>query len=217
MSQLKPPTIAERVAGNIVAESALTVAATIATGPYALLAPLLPLLVKSLASERQIKRIEEALVDIARILAANETQIHNLTDEQYKIINETVLALLQTTHFEKLKYLRAAIENALVMQDIQPQEATVLSRVVRDISAEEVSFVINNFSFEGFHLIATHPEQEFADNILRVNPASRDALIVSGLLSLGLLLPAEPTYDAPNVLRFSSIVAKLIALLKTKA
>jgi hypothetical protein len=214
MSQLKPPTVVERVAGNVVAESALTVLAAIAGGP---LAPLLPVLATSLASERQRARVEEALADIGRVLDAHTNQIRNLTDEQYKIINEVVLALLQTTHTEKLKYLRAAVGNALVLRDVEPQEATVLSRVVRDISAEEATFVIKNFSFDGFHLMAPPPGQEFTDNILRVNPASREALIVSGLLSLGLLLPAEPTYDAPNVLRFSSIVAKLIALLKTDA
>lgn len=129
-------------------------------------------------------------------------EIRDLTDEQYKIINETVLTLLQTTHSEKLKYLRTVIENATLMQDIQSQEAAILTRVVRDISAEEATFVINNFSFDGFHLMATSPEQHFTDNILRINPTSRDALKISGLLSLGLLSPAEPTYDAPNVLRF---------------
>ena len=61
--------------------------------------------------------------------------------------------------------------------------------------------------------MATAEGQEFTDNILRVNPASRDALIVAGLMSLGILVPAEPTYDAPNILRFSGIVAKLISLL----
>ncbi|MGH8729497.1 MAG: hypothetical protein ACREV9_15370 [Burkholderiales bacterium] len=214
MSQLKPPSIVERVAGNVVAESALTVLAAIAGGP---LAPLLPVLAKSLASERQRARVEEAFADIGRVLEAHEAQIYDLTDQQYKIINEAVLALFQTTHSEKLKYLRAAVGNALAMRDVQPQEATVLSRVVRDISAEEAAFVIKNFSFDGFHLMAAAEGQQFTDNILRVNPASRDALIISGLLSLGLLLPAEPTYDAPNVLRFSSVVAKLIVLLRTDA
>lgn len=214
MSQLKSPTAIERVAGNLVTESALTVLAAIAGGP---LAPLLPVLANSLASERQRVRVEQALADIGGILEAHETQIRDLTDEQYKIINEAVLALLQTTHTEKLKYLRAAVGNALTMRDVQPQEAVVLSRVVRDIAAEEAAFLVQHFSFDGIHLTAAPEGQEFTDNILRVNPASRDALIVSGLLSLGLLLPAEPTWNAPNVLRFSSVVAKLIVLLKTDA
>ena len=214
MSQPKLSSIVESVSGNIITESALTVLAAISGGP---LAALLPVLATSLANGRQKKRVEKALIDINLVLEKHAIEIRDLTDEQYKIINETVLTLLQTTHFEKLKYLRAVIENTILMQNIQPQEAAILSRVVRDISAEEAAFVINNFSFEGFHLIATSPEQQFADNILRINPASRDALKVSGLLSLGLLSPAEPTYDAPNVLRFSGIVAKLIVLLKSKA
>lgn len=213
MSQVKPPNRVEQSAGNVLTESALTAIAAVAGGP---LAALLPVLAKSLASKRQRVRVESALVEISRVLDAHESQIQDLTDAQYKLVNEAVLALLQTTQFEKLTYLRSAVTNALDMRDLRPQEATLLSRVIRDISAEEAAFVVKHFAFDGFHLMAAPEGQKFSDNILRVNPSSHEALLVSGLLSLGLVLPAEPTYGALNVLRFSGIVVKLIALLKPR-
>ncbi len=98
MTQLKPPTALERISGNVATESALTVVAALVGGP---LAPLLPVLAKSLASERQKARLELAFMDINAALEEHGEQIRDLSDEQYKIINEAVLALLQTTQMGK--------------------------------------------------------------------------------------------------------------------
>ena len=207
----KQQTALERATGHVAMESALTVLAAIAGS---LFAPLLPVLTKSLAAERQRQRVEKTLADISQILEEHDDKIRDLTDEQYKIINETILALFQTTHAEKLQYLRATVKNALSMRDIQPGEAIMLSRVVRDISPEEAAYLLQTFSYAGILLYAVPEGQEFAENILRVDPKSRDALMVSGLLSLGLLVPAESTYGAANVLRFSRVVAKLMVLMQ---
>lgn len=212
MTDLAKPTPLERISGNVLTESALTVFVAIAGGP---LAALLPVLSQSLAAGRQRKRVEEALSEVAEVLSKHRDQLDSLTDEQYKVINDTVLAFFQTTHTEKLAYLRAVIANALQSKDIQSQEAIMLGRVIRDISAEEAAFLLRTFQYQGIHLMAAEEGQKFDDNILRVNPSSKEALSVSGLMSLGLLAPAEPTWDAPNVLRFTAVVAKLIALLRT--
>jgi len=211
MTDLAKPTPLERISGNVLTESALTVFVAIAGGP---LAPLLPVLSKSLAAERQRKRVEEALSEVAAVLSRHQDQLDSLTDEQYKVINDTVLAFFQTTHKEKLGYLRAVIANTLQSKDIESQEAIIVGRVIRDISAEEAAFLLRTFQYQGIHLMAAEEGQKFDDNILRVNPSSKDALSVSGLMSLGLLAPAEPTWDAPNVLRFTSVVGKLIALIR---
>lgn len=211
MDEPKSPTVIEQAAGHVLTQSVLTIISVISAGP---LAALLPVLAGSLAAERQKARVELCLSEITSILSGHDQEIRNLSDEQYKIINETVLALFHTTEQEKLKYLRAIVANTLNVHDFKPQEATVLSRVVRDISAEEAEYVIRTFRYSGIHLMATEKGQEFSDNILRVDPHSRDAFIVGGLMSLGLLVPAEPTWNAPNVLRFSSIVVKLIVLLR---
>lgn len=211
MSKREDRSTLERATGSVVTESALTVLAAVAGGA---LAPLLPVLTKSLAAERQKARVEKALSEINQVLQDHGAEIRALNDEQYKIINETVLALLQTTHTEKLKYLRSAIENVLTMPEFLPEEAVILSRIVRDISAEEAAFLLRTFTHAGILLFALKEGQEASDNVLYVDPKSKDALIVSGLLALGLLVPGETTYGGPNILRFSGVVAKLIVLLR---
>lgn len=212
MSALNPPSKLERLAGNVATESALTVVGAMAGGP---LAPLLPILAKSLASERQRKRVESTLAEIGSVLAEQEEKINRLSDEQYKLINETVLAVLHTTHEEKLAYLRTVVRNSINTTNLRAEEAAILSRIVRDISAAEADFLLRTFQFVGIHLIETQAGEEFSDGILRIDPKSAEALTVSGLLSLGLLAPAEPTWDAPNVLRFTAVVAKLLVLLRS--
>lgn len=201
------PTAVERTAGSVPIEAAAAVVAALAGGP---LAAILPVLTKSLASERQRARVEQYLVDVSLMLQSHEERLRKLSDAQYKLINDAILASLQTTQAEKLEILRAAVKHALDMTEVEPQEAILLSRIVRDISAEEAGFVVRNFSYTGVHLSVRGASSE--DGILAVDPNSRDALIVSALLSLGVLTPGQPTLG--QILGFSSIAAKLIVLLK---
>lgn len=211
---LPKPTSLERVAGSLVSEVGLGALGAITGG---VLAPLLPILAKSLASERQRKRIETALTELTSVLEAHDAVLRDLSDEQYKLINETVLTLLQTTQEAKLKYLRAVVENCLTGAQLLPEEASVISRIVRDISAEEIAFLLRAFEYDGVALTEVpQPPEKQEDNILLVDPSSREALAVSGFLSLGLVASGDPTYDL-TPLRFTRIVAKLIALLKQNA
>lgn len=204
------PTALEKVPGNVITQSALTALATMAGGP---LAALLPILASSLAAERQKTRVQDTLAEIDKVLQAHEHQIRHLSDEQYKIVNEAILACLQTSHSEKLRYLRAAVRNAISIGDLQPHEATLLGRVLRDISADEAKFLLRTFNHEGILLFKAEG-QTAEDKILKIDPASEDALVVSGLVSLGLLVGGQSTYGGPNVLNFTKLVGKLIALLK---
>ncbi len=212
MPPLKSPTALERVTGNVATESALTYLASWAGGP---LAALLPVLSKSLASERQKARVEQTLVEINQILEKHDAEIRNLSDEQYKIINEAVLALLQATQAEKLNYLRTVVQNSLTLQDVLPQEAIALSRAIREISVQEVKFLMENFHYKNIMLIPASAGAKTSLDIIQIEPTSQEALVVSGLLSLGLLTPAQATIDNMGMLCFSEIVAKLIALLRT--
>jgi hypothetical protein len=145
------------------------------------------------------------------MLEAHERVLLELTDAQYKLINETILAVLQTTSDEKLSYLRRAIRNGLAMKDIRSEESVVLSRVIRDISAEEATFLFENFSHQRIQLGTTSGPA--APGVFVVPDGGRNELIVSGLISLGLLIPAGPTIDDQGVMRFSNSVAKVLALL----
>lgn len=209
MSRPRSPTAIERIAGNTATELALTAVAAIAGGP---LVALLPVLAKSLASERQKKRVEAELLSINALLNEQEAAIRGLTDSQYKLINEAILAVLQTTSSEKLAYLREAVRNAMSFRDIEPQEAIVLSRIVRDISAEEVVFLVKAFAYERVQLIEL--EEEHAPSVLTVQLSSPDARSVSGLVSLGVLASAGGTYADLGQLRFMPITSKLLALFR---
>ena len=212
MPSLKPASPLETVAGSTATEAALTVVGALAGGP---IAPLLPVLAKSLASGRQHSRVVAALASIDQTLKDHSSQLAGLTDEQYKLVNETILAVLHTTSEQKLSYLRIAVRNALALNDLLPQESVVLGRVVRDISGEEAAFLLANFEYERVQLAKTSGPHE--QRVLTVDPDSRAGLVAVGLISLGLLAPAEPTFDDSGLLRFSSIVAKLMVLLREPA
>lgn len=112
-----------------------------------------------------------------------------------------------------MHFLKNAVENSLYATDIKDQEAVFLSRIIRDISAEEAQFLISNFSYERIWLNETEPA-ESKRTTLAVKPNSPNGQVALGLLTLGLFTTAETTWDDSGLLRFTPIVAKLIALLK---
>lgn len=209
MSAIKPQSTVERISGSLAAEAALTAIAAAAGTP---LAALLPVLGKSLAAERQRLRVEATLHEMNEVLERHEDQLAKLTDQQFKFINETVLALLHTTSEEKMALLRNAVQNGLTAVDLPSQEAVFLSRIIRDISYEEAVFLLKNFKYERIWLNETTHDDE--RNTLVVKPSTSDGHVVLGLLSLGLVTTGEPTWEDSGHLKFSALVAKLIALIK---
>lgn len=203
----------ERISGNLVTESVLTTVAAVAGGP---IAPLLPVLAKSLAARRQQARVEAALTEMQQTLAAQEALVHTLSDEQYKLVNEAISAVFQTTQEAKLKLLRNVVANTLTTEVTSGREAAVLSRMVRDISVDEAGFLSANFSHSAIQILEPSSEMPLGEKILRVSPSSPDAAIVSGLLSLGLLTPAESTWGGSGLLRFTPYAAKLLAVLRDR-
>jgi hypothetical protein len=208
-SLLKPASKTETIMGSLPVEIALTAVSAIAGGP---LAALLPPLAKSLAAGRQKQRLETALIEVNSFLEKHEKALISFTDEQYKLINETILALLHTISEEKISYLKNAIRNVVELKDIESQEATVLSRVLRDISANEANFLFANFAYDRINVSSIEAEHKI--KVLNIKPDTHESLIVTGLVSLGILEKAEPTWDEGDLLRYSTITGKLIALLK---
>jgi len=209
MPSLPPATHLERITGSFATEGALTIVGALAGGP---LAALLPVLGKSLAAARQKARVEDALGEIDRLLRRHGEALNSFSDSQYKLVNEAILALLHTTSQEKMAYLKRVVENAISMTAMDGQEAIVLSRVVRDISADEAKFLCENFGYERVQVASADPQHEM--RVLNVKPGTANALVATGLVSLGILEAAEPTWNESGLLRYSTITAKLIALLK---
>ena len=210
MQNLPKPTVVEKVAGSLPIEGALTAIAAAAGTP---LAALLPVLAKSLAAERQKQRVERTLREMNAVLQAHSAELSLLTDQQYKFINEAVLALLHTTSEEKMAYLKNVVANGLKVVNLPDQEAVFLSRIVRDISAEEAQFLIANFGFERIWLNDSEPGEK-TRKTLAVKPSTQEGRIVLGLVTLGLVTTAEPTWDDSGLLRFTPLAGKLIALLQ---
>jgi hypothetical protein len=209
MTRTKPATAIEKISGHVTTESALALIGALSGNP---LAALLPVLGKSLASERQKKRVEVALLEVNQLLESHEKALRDLNDAQYKLINETLLAFLHSTSQEKLNYLRNPVRNGLAMPDLQPEEAVALARIVRDLSAEEANFLVRSFSFKRIQL-GKGTGQDTPDALV-IPLGGREELIATGLISLGLILPAGPTLDDSGLMRFSNVVAKVIALLR---
>lgn len=211
MSKKTPNNLVERVSGNVFTESALTL---FAAGSGVVLAPLLPILAKSIASERQKKRVDEALCKLTAKLEIHEELLKNITDSQYQLMNEVLSTLMQTVNDKKIALLLNAVENSLKNTELSDQESVFLSRIIRDISVDEIVFLKSYFQYHRVWLNETQlPENE--NKTLQITPESRDGQTALGLVTLGLLMQAEPTYDESGLLRFSPMVAKLIAVLKT--
>ena len=209
MHKLPKPSAVERVAGSLAIEVVGTMLGAWTGGVFA---PLLPILAKSIASTRQKERIEAYLIAVGTILEEHKAQLEKLSDSQYKVKNEAIAAAFQTTHDAKLLFLQHAVRNALFTKDLEPNEATVLSRVLRDISAEEAFFVVKHFGRQFVHISS---EANDSTEVLTVPSDTRDARTVGSLVALGLLVVGEPTFG--QQLRFSATAAKLIVLLRDAA
>jgi hypothetical protein len=212
MTTIPPSSRLERIAGSLPVEAALTTIGVAAGTP---LAALLPILGKSLAAERQKERVESTLREMNEILKQHARQLEELTDQQYKFINEAILTLLNTTSLEKMAYLRNVVRNGLNSSSLPDQESVFLSRIIRDISADEADFLIANFGYDRLWL----NEGEFGErrsNTLAVKPSTPEGKFILGLITLGLVTTAEPTYEDSGLLRFTPMASKLIALLRAK-
>ena len=208
MSRLDKPTKFELLTGNLIAEAGITALAAYLATP---LASLLPVLSKSLASGRHQKRVEKALFEINEMLTKHEKEIRNLTDAQYKIINETILTILQTVEEEKIKYLKSAIENNIIEDKVSMTSAYILSRILRDISVEEILFLINNRNYKMIFLGG----QSSHDDVINIDPHSNQGILFSGLIAMGLMVPGIPIMGTQGNYEFSPIVSKILEVIGT--
>ena len=210
-------TTLEKIAGSPITQSAATVIAAIDGGATA---ALLPVLATTLASERQKKRVDAAIADLNLQLKQNESALRVISDNQYKLINETVLTVLQTTCGEKIKHLKTAINRSIEMVDLKAQDAFQLSRLLRDISAEEVRFLIANFHYQTVQLcrnqeeISSEIDLPECKDIFYMTSDSPEGRIASGLVSLGLLVQAGTRVIDMGSYKFAPICSKLITLLR---
>jgi hypothetical protein len=209
---MEKPSMTEKIMGSSLTKGAATLLA--ATAPYAPIAAVfLPLLCDSFAHGRYQVRMEKTINELQAELAKNSEKIVGLSDAQYKFINETVATLLQTLEEEKLSYLKCAIRVCVHTPDMSHKEASVMSRIIRDISADEIRLLVTHSQSEGLALSSGDNEDDSQFILLKravLQDTPDNKILISGLHSLGLLVLDDNVFA--NTYAFSPIVGKLLAL-----
>lgn len=173
------------------------------------LAAFVPFLVQTLASGRQAQRLEKMFEELTALVESQSEKLKDLTDEQYKLVNEAISAAFYTVDKQKLTLLKNAVVKTINEPDIAVLTSEALSRALRDISAEEARFIVNNHCHSKL-TITSQEGLEGGSYIIR--PGSNEEILVAGLISLGLLFSKEPYMDIVNY-EWSPLVAKLVRLL----
>ena len=200
---IEKPTKLEKVTDSLVSQVGITAIAAYAATP---LAALLPLLSGTLASGRHKKRIEKALIEINKTLQDHAEKLENLSDAQYKIINECVLTILQTTEEEKIQILKRTVQNNIENETIPAGYVTQISRILRDITPDEIKYLVKN---QKYKKIIFDEETQINEELI-VATGTDDAILVSGLIALGLVVPRSSTIDNLGCYTFSPLVKKII-------
>jgi hypothetical protein len=217
------PTTAEKVMGNLPVSLAVTALA--AALPYVqseagiaavAAASLLPPLFNSVPDQRYKMRQDEWRNNVSQDLEKVPSQIASLTDDQYHLMNEIVGIASQTINTTKLEYLRTAVLNTVFMQDLASQEASLLGRLIRDISAHEANFVLEHF---GYDYVLVGSSSSSWINSFCVEENSDASLVVRGLAGLGLLVAVDDGnqmgfFGQGTFFTFSKMAGKLIVLLR---
>lgn len=206
-------TVLESIAGNPATKTAANALAVMGATitPWA---ACLPFLVDTFAAGRQRERLKAMSHELTEIINAHSQQLQHLSDDQYKVITESISAAFYTIDQDKLAILKNAAANALSDREAVANVADALSRVIRDISVAEAMFVVKNY---GYHLVAIseQPNDLSGDlHTLSVFPNSEDEIVLSGLLNLGLLYAKVPRLSGSVAFEWSPLVVKLLRLLK---
>lgn len=207
---MKEPTALEKLTGSLITQGGLAALAASVGTP---LAALLPVLAGTLAAGRHQDRVRNALADIENTLKAHQHKLDSLTDPQYKLMNEIVLAVLQNTEDKKVKYLRRAMIAGLEHSEISHTIATQVSRALRDMTAGELAFVIAHSE----KVIMSGPVSGDAEpDVKIIDRNSEEMIYVSGLMGLGVLNPAGSTMDDGGRYVFARFCATLKKLIENE-
>jgi len=176
---------------------------------------LIPVLNGQLAADRHKLRIEKVLSELDNKFREHEEKLNELTDNQFKLINEGVSALLRTVDEEKISYLKKAVLNTLDEEELDGHNSVLLSRVLRDISVVELRFLLRIKNYSEIILYEPDKKSENEDNRLVISPESGDAATLSGLFCLrylGLVAMTRSGYGGTVNYRVLQIAKRLAGL-----
>jgi len=205
-------TALEAVTSNVATKTAANAVAVLGA-TITPLAAFVPFLVDALAAGRQGKRLEAMFEELNQVLRSHSEQLQQLSDDQYKILNESISAAFYTIDERKLALLRNAATNIFTERDAITNVADTLSRIIRDISAAEAAFVSKNFGYELIVISEETLESPDSPRTLSIRPNSEEEIVLSGLINLGLLYAKSSRYDVIGF-EWSPLVVKLLRLLR---
>lgn len=187
------------------------IAAGLSPGAFSIaLLGIVPGLVQTAVAARHQERIEATIAGMQLDAAALATKLESLTEAQYMLANECVMAVSTTIDKTKLEFLRAAFRNSLTDMDVVEDTAELLARLIRNMSAKELSLVDKLFKFDTICIA----EEEMVDEqgyIAKIG--THEAMQVGALIQLGLLHSLAPAWDVTRY-TWSPVTAKLLALLR---
>ncbi len=204
---MKKESLLEKTTGSLATSTGSALIAAVTGTPVA---ALLPVLTATLANGRHKARVEEALSDLNDKLTAHGEEISKISDAQYKFINESIVTILHSPDDKKIEYLKNGIVNFDSTSRMNLHNAGLISRVLRDITIEEIAFLIKYKDMKiGFH--------EQSDNgCINFDKRSKDGELATGLIGLGLLTKetAEGLWDDDGAHVFTSLALKVLDVIE---
>lgn len=216
---MKEKGLLESIAGNALVQGGISaIGGALGNLPVAPLLQMVPGLMSSYAAQAMEQRLTDALKDAEATIARHGDAIRDLSESQCTLIGAAVGAMYWTMHQGKLDYLKKAVKNALASDEIQTQDSALLNRLVRDISADEIGFLIANFQYTDVYFVVVGTKGPNNEYTRCIEPNSEEMRIATSLISLGLLVPLPVLglahYDGSY--RFAPVVAKLISLFRSE-
>ncbi|SRR5260221_14318242 len=214
---MEQPSALERLAGALPVEIAGTALAVLIPWPGALL----PVLTNSLAHGRAQKRIADAIQFLNEELEKTRDKVQTFSDAQYRLTGGIVAAIFETIDEEKLRMLKAAVLNVARSDYLGGFEAQVYSRILRDISAAEVRFLVRHRDARAFSFADPSTPENGVSNTLAsplpvfLDKRSLEGAVAIGLINLGLLVrsASEGLASDTGAYVMSPLVTTLLALL----
>jgi hypothetical protein len=184
-AKMQKPGKIEKLESHIVTQSLATLAGALSPA-----AAILPVLLSSAANARMQARIDEALGALQEELTKLRANVDRLSDAQYKVVCEALSHLQRTNDEKKIEYLKRAILNGVLDEELSSEKAYIVSRVLRDISALEIEFLLAGIRCTQIYLMV--PNSDGSVPILdaaayTVATTVSTEMIIAGLLSLGLI------------------------------
>jgi len=167
------------------------------------------------AGKHHQEQVERTLLRIRSDLAGLANQLEELREPQLKLVMETLRTITETMNEEKQEYLARAVSNCVQHGNYSDYQATLLGRLIRDISADEILLLSQGVRTKGFLTTSRRgPGQEHYTVVIVSDLQDYDQ--IHSLVNMRLLeqdSASEAAYDHGSVFKPTKWAFKLLGLL----